>query len=88
MKQIRIFENTFGLRALAVWDDDLYSFCVLRDENFERNVEHAKSCVPVGFRAIGNLREKTQVTFRYLRDGSSVEELPLPKNITKLGFDF
>ena len=92
MKQIRIFTNSLGLRALAVWDEDLYSFRLLRgglsDEEFSRRVEGLRLSVPHGFREIGSLVEVTQVTFRFLRDGSYPEELALPDNLHELGFEF
>jgi len=88
MKYIRIFVNDLGLRAFSVFSDDLYSFCILRDVDFDRNVEDARRYIPSGFHAIGSLTERTQVTFRFLRDGNHPDEIALPNNLDKLGFDF
>jgi hypothetical protein len=88
MSQIRIFINSFGLEALLVPEEDLYSFCVFRDEYVEQRIEQMKTYVPVGFHLIGILREKTWVTYKCLRDGVSPKKIPIPANIDKLGFDF
>ncbi len=93
MSRIRIFTNQLGLKALSVESEDLYSFRIMKTTerelmNFQRNLWHSRKNVPNEYIEVGSLVETNQVTFRFLRKGSTAIELPMPDNIDELGFNF